>query len=266
MTTPPKRFCTHHWLPAACLANLLCFAPVHAQSPANALPSESDRALLTKERPRPPVVSPQYDGQAVPPPAGALILFQGNSLEAWKQDKPDPVTASKDARWKVEEDYFEVVPKTGNLRTKEMLRGDGHLHLEWATPAEVKGSGQGRGNSGVFIGGFPEVQVLDSWENETYPDGQAAALYGKYPPLVNASKKPGEWQSYDIVVERARTGEDGSTQKQRITVWHNGVLVHDHVELEGKQREGTLALQDHGNPVRFRNIWFQPFPSTTREP
>lgn len=243
---------------------MLCGTSIHGQAPSPLLPAQGEHPLPGKDRPRPPVVSPEYEGLVVPAPNGALVLFDGSSLDGWKQDKPDPITSSTAAQWKVEENYFEVVPKTGNLRTKEMLRGDGHLHLEWATPSEVKGRGQGRGNSGVFIGGFPEVQVLDSWENDTYPDGQAAALYGKHPPLVNASKRPGEWQSYDIVLERAQNEEDGSARKQRITVWHNGVLVQDHVELDGRQKEGTLSLQDHGNPVRFRNIWFHPYPAAKR--
>jgi hypothetical protein len=207
------------------------------------------------QRPRPEVVEPQYDGQPVKVPAGAVVLFDGSDLSRWRRQKPDPETGAVEAHWKVENGYFQVQPK-GGIETREPLRGDGHLHIEWATPAEVKGNGQGRGNSGVFVGGYPEVQVLDSWQNDTYPDGQASAFYGQYPPRVNASRKPGEWQVYDLVIERAR--QEGSPRKQRMSVWHNGVLVHENVEFDGNQKEGLLGLQDHGNPMRFRNVWFLP--------
>ncbi len=218
------------------------------------------------ERPRPEGVPPQYDGRRVPVPKGAELLFDGKSLENWKSRKLDPSKNSDAAGWTVvagEEGYFEVVPKTGPIQTRGVIVGDGHLHIEWATPSEVVGKGQGRGNSGVFIGGYPEVQVLDSFENDTYPDGQAAALYGMYPPRVNASRKPGEWQAYDIVIERAKERDGKVEHRQRISVWHNGVLVQDGVELDGKQQEGALELQDHGNPMRFRNIWFLPMGSAS---
>ena len=221
------------------------------------------------ERPRPEVVSPEYDGVRVPVPQGAVVLFDGRGLENWRSQKVDPAQNSDAAGWRVvAEDggYLEVVPKTGRIRTREMISGSGHLHIEWATPSQSKRSGQGRGNSGVFIGGYPEVQVLDSWENDTYPDGQAAALYGMYPPRVNASKKPGEWQAYDIVIERAHQKGGKIERRQRISVWHNGVLVQDAVELDGTQQEGVLELQDHGTPVRFRNIWFLPMNSVPASP
>src|SRR5690606_19816683 len=124
---------------------------------------------------------------------------------------------------------------------------------------EVVGKGQGRGNSGVFLGGFPEVQVLDSWQNDSYADGQAAAFYGHYPPTANASRPPGEWQSYDLLVERARPAtQDRPARKARITVLHNGVLVQYQREFDGTAQAGDLFLQDHSNPVRFRNIWLRP--------
>ena len=229
-------------------------------APATRLTPDGKWPVHSMERPRPEVVAPLYDGQPVKRPAGALAIFEGKGLAAWKQDKPDPVTNSDEARWKTENDYFEVVAKTGYLQTRDTLKGDGHLHIEWATPAEVVGKGQGRGNSGVFVGGYPEVQVLDSYENDTYPDGQAAAFYGQHPPLVNASRKPGEWQAYDIVIERAVLEKDKVVRKQRMSVWHNGVLVQDNVEFSGQSQDGVLRLQDHGNPMRFRNIWFNPYP------
>ena len=241
-------------------------APASAANPAPArkearMTPDGKWPVHSMERPRPAVVEPQYRGERVPDPAGAQILFDGKTLANWSGKKKDPASGGDAAEWKVvAEDggYFEVVPRTGAIRTRGVMVGDGHLHIEWATPAEVKGNSQGRGNSGVFIGGYPEVQVLDSWQNDTYPDGQAAALYGMYPPLVNASRKPGEWQAYDILIERAREKDGKVDQRQRISVWHIGVLVQDAVELDGRQKEGGLELQDHGNPMRFRNIWFRP--------
>ncbi len=212
-------------------------------------------------RPRPRVITPpgmstqEAPGKA---PSDAIVLFDGTDLAKWKRDKPTPEGDDK-APWKVENGYFEVVPRTGILRTREKIKGDTQWHIEWATPSEVKGNSQGRGNSGVFIGGMPEVQVLDSYENDTYPDGQAGGLYGQYPPMVNASRKPGEWQTYDIVVERPRKDETGKViRKARLTVIHNGIVVQWGRELDSGALEGDLALQDHGNPVRYRNIWVRP--------
>lgn len=203
------------------------------------------------ERPRPPVVEPKYDGAPVPAPQGAVILFDGKSLDSWKS-KGQP------AKWLLSDGFMQVVPGTGPLKCEIPLKGDGHLHIEWATPAEVKGEGQGRGNSGVFLDGFPEVQVLDSYQNDTYPDGQAAALYGKQPPLANACRKPGEWQSYDIVIRRAVIKDGKVVEKARLSVTHNGVLVQDAVEIDTRNESSQLEFQDHGNPMRFRNIWFKP--------
>jgi hypothetical protein len=213
------------------------------------------------ERPRPKVVPAEYDGTPVPPPAGAVVLLDGANLDKWKSSpKKGATNASDAAKWKLTEGFMQVVPGAGTVVTRETLKGNFHLHLEWATPAEVKGKGQGRGNSGVFIGGFPEVQVLDSWENDTYPDGQAAALYGRQPPLVNASRRPGEWQCYDIIVERAKVENGKIVKKAAITVRHNNVLVQDRFETDNRAQEGTLNFQDHGNPIRFRNIWYKPLP------
>lgn len=210
-------------------------------------------------RPKPPVVAPQYDGEPVPAPEGALVLFDGRDLSKWvsspRKDSPDQ---SDTPKWKVENGYAEIVGRAGSLKSRDVITGDVHLHVEWATPAKVEGKGQGRGNSGVYLGGFPEIQVLDSYENETYADGQAAALYGHYAPLVNASRRPGEWQSYDIIAERARVEHGRVVRKARITVRHNGVLVHDKVELDTRTMEGNITLQDHLNPVRYRNIWVLP--------
>lgn len=218
-----------------------------------------DKKAPEKAWPEPVVVEPKYDGQPVPAPEGSVVIFDGKDASSWKQ-QPDKREADQTDRfrWKVEGGYMEVVPRTGMVSTRERLITSSHLHIEWATPAEVKGNGQGRGNSGVFIEGFPELQVLDSYNNKTYPDGQAAAFYKRQPPAVNASRGPGKWQSYDIFIERAKVENGKVTQPATITVKHNNVLVQDQLEIPGAVQAGTLKLQDHLNPVRFRNIWFQP--------
>jgi hypothetical protein len=217
------------------------------------------------DRPAPRVVTPaETFSHLAKPPSDATVIFDGTNLENFeggKNGKPG---------WKVENGYMEVVGGTGSIQTKGKF-ADFQLHLEFATPAEVKGNSQGRGNSGVLFNGIYEVQVLDSFENPTYPDGQCAALYGQSPPLVNASKKPGEWQSYDIIWESPRWDADGKNVKRAaVTVIHNGVVVHHRKEYTGTtphQRNGDyskphppevfIQLQDHGNPMRFRNIWLR---------
>jgi len=218
------------------------------------------------ERPRPPVVA---TGPAAPPaqaPGDAVVLFDGGSLAEWQSADSGP------ARWVVREGYFEVAPGTGPIMSRRAF-GDVQLHLEWAAPSPPHGEGQDRGNSGVFLMGRYEIQVLDSYRNETYADGQAAAIYGQTPPLVNASRPPGEWQAYDIVFRRPRWGANGVVaDSARVTVFHNGVMVHDAVALTGPtahQRRPPyqphadrlpLLLQDHDHPVRFRNIWIRELP------
>jgi hypothetical protein len=203
-------------------------------------------------RPKPAVVDP---GPAPEKPAAvpsdAVVLFDGKDIAAeWEMNDKGQKVAPK---WEVKDGYATV--KGGSIVSKQKF-ADAQIHIEWATPAEVKGSSQGRGNSGVYLGGHGEVQVLDSWNNDTYADGQAGALYGKYPPLVNASRKPGEWQSYDIVIHMAKVDEKGAvTMPARLTVMHNGVLVHHAVETGSKAKDFNISLQDHGNPVRYRNIW-----------
>jgi len=216
------------------------------------------------KRPLPRVVDPGHaDAHMMPspPPSDAIILFDGKDLSKWfrtpRKEDPDK---SDTPKWKIENGYMEIVPRSGSLTTREKF-GSCQLHVEWATPAEVKGDGQGRGNSGFFIVGHPEIQVLDSCGNKTYADGSAAALYGQYPPLVNVSRKPGEWQTYNVIYEAPRL-EDGKVVKPAYyTVIHNGVLVHNHVEVPGNAVECPISLQDHLNPVRYRNIWLRPMKS-----
>jgi hypothetical protein len=217
-------------------------------------------------RPRPPVVRPAPRALPVPAPADAIVLFDGKDLSQWRSADGGP------AKWVMKDGAIESVPGSGYLHSARGF-GDVQLHVEWAAPAKVEGASQGRGNSGVFLMGLYEVQVLDSFENDTYPDGQAAAVYGQYPPLVNACRPPGEWQSYDILFRRPRFRPDGSlASPARITVLHNGVLVQDGVEPWGPTSwlqalpytahadRLPLAFQDHGNPVRYRNVWLRELP------
>lgn len=216
------------------------------------------------ERPQPRLVTAGASfSHMAPPPSDATVLFDGEDLSKW-------TGRGGEAKWKVENGYVEAVRGSGNIRTKEKF-ADFQLHIEFATPAKVEGNSQGRGNSGVLINGMYEVQVLDSYKNPTYPDGQAGALYGQTPPLVNASKPPGEWQSYDIIFESPRWDSDGKLIKSaNATVLHNGVLLHHKREYLGPSVHRALAsykmphppevfieLQDHSNPIRYRDIWIR---------
>ncbi|HZS07972.1 MAG TPA: DUF1080 domain-containing protein [Blastocatellia bacterium] len=211
----------------------------------------------------PPIVTP--GARPGDPPSDAIVLFDGKDLSAWKSLKD-----GGEAKWEVKDGAMVVARGTGDVVTKQEF-GDCQLHIEWATPAEVKGEGQGRGNSGVFLMGHYEVQVLDSYNNTTYFHGQAGAVYKQHAPLVNASRKPGEWQTYDIIFSKPEFDEQGKvTKRARVTVLHNGVLIQNNVEIYGETwhdrpalyipigTKGPLKLQDHGNPVRYRNIWVRP--------
>ena len=208
----------------------------------------------------PPVVDAGPPGGR---PADAIVLFDGKDLSSWENE------SGGSANWKVQDGYAEV-NGTGNVLTKDEF-GDVQLHIEWASPVEIRGEGQGRGNSGVYFQGRYEVQVLDSYGNKTYPDGQAAAIYKIAAPLANVSRKPGEWQTYEIIFRAPKPAANGKVEPGSLTVFHNGVLVQDHVSLKGEATtaakfsgatpQGPLMLQDHGNPVRYRNIWLRRLPS-----
>lgn len=221
--------------------------------------SVSDAGRWSKEQvtnERPAVVTPPghtTDSKPGAVPSDAIVFFDGRDLSKWKGRAKD---GNDGANWQVKDGFMEVVRGTGSIQTRIQVEGDCQWHIEWCTPAEVKGNSQGRGNSGVFIGGYPEVQVLDSFKNDTYPDGQASSLYKKSVTLVNASRGPGKWQTYDIICIREKKGADGKViQPGSITVLHNGVVTQFAVQEGGKAKSGGLSLQDHGNPVRFRNIW-----------
>jgi hypothetical protein len=219
-----------------------------------------------KERPHPRVIIPGTESTQEKPgraPSDAIALFDGKSLSGWA------TLDGQAAQWKLENGYMEVAPRTGNIVSREQF-GDCQLHVEWAAPSEVKGESQGRGNSGVFLMGLYEIQVLDCYDNPTYADGYTAAIYGEFPPLVNACRKPGDWQTYDIVWFGPRFDGDKLVCPARLTLFHNGILVHHNRELTGPTTHrqvlvykphpvvGPLVLQDHGDLVRYRNIWYRP--------
>jgi hypothetical protein len=214
----------------------------------------ADEYLSGKVWDEPKIVDPGPPGG---PPADATVLFDGTDLSAWEGGES----------WLIENGI--ATCRGGGITSKQSF-GDCQLHLEWAAPDVVIGEGQGRGNSGVYLMSKYEVQILDSFDNLTYFDGQCGAIYKQHPPLVNVCRKPGEWQTYDIVFHGPRFNEDGTLRDPAtITVLHNGVLIQDHFALEGATawdaapayaaHEGKLPLhiQDHGNPVRFRNIWIR---------
>jgi len=225
-----------------------------------------------KERPHPPVIQSSPYGQ---PPSDAIALFNGKDLSKWRSDR-----GGGEVKWTiVDDDYMVVPPKGGSIHTEQVF-GSCQLHIEWKTPEGVpaKVTDQSRSNSGVFFMGRYEVQVLDSYTdddyktNHTYADGQAAAIYGSHPPMVNACRKPGEWQTYDIAFVKPLFDSNGNCiRKARITVFHNGVCVHNNLDIEGTTShkvkaaytphgDGPIGLQDHGSPLAFRNIWIRPLP------
>jgi hypothetical protein len=224
-----------------------------------ALAVAQDAVPFPAPRVAPAVVTPGRT--SADPPSDAIVLFDGRDLSKWRS------ADGSAAKWLVRDGYVEVAPGSGEIVSTDSF-GDCQLHIEWATPSVVKGEGQERGNSGVFLMGRYEVQVLDSYQNETYFHGQAGAVYKQYAPLVNASRPPGQWQTYDIIFKAPKFDEQGKvTDRARVTVLHNGVLIQNNVEIYGityndrpalyiaHPAEQPLHLQDHGNPVRYQNIW-----------
>jgi hypothetical protein len=211
-------------------------------------------------RPKPPVVtSGATFSHGAPAPSDAIVLFDGSDFSHWEGEQGAP-------QWTLHEDYMEVKPHTGYIHTKEKF-GDFQLHVEFAEPTKVDDPG----NSGVYLQGLYEVQVYNSDDNPIYADGQCGALYGQSPPMVNACKKPGQWQTFDIIFEAARWNPRHELVRPAIvTVFHNGVLIHYQQQLLGPTGHriladyskelpatGPIALQEHGDPVRFRNIWIR---------
>jgi hypothetical protein len=266
-----------------CIALVLSgFLPAIAQSPPGdpnpGDPNPGDPKATEQWEPVPPVVSP--GGAAGSPPSDAIILFDGRNLDQW--------VATKDhspARWKVGNGALSVDKALGNIETKQLFRNY-QLHLEWRIPKDITGEGQLRGNSGVFLAstgpgdaGY-EVQILDSWKNKTYVNGQAASIYKQAPPLVNAMRAPGEWQTYDVLWTAPTFGADGTLKSPAyVTVFHNGVLVQNHVALSGETvyigkpayrpyQRAAIKLQAHGDPsapISFRNIWVRELADSVNE-
>jgi hypothetical protein len=235
-------------------------------------------------RPHPPVVSPAPQPGGAP--SDAIVLFDGKDLSKWTFDRRPTGGANRQmteemrARmkkamenapplgWKVADGYVEVVPRAGDMLTKEKF-GDAQLHVEFQMPENIQGKSQNRGNSGILLQSRYEVQVLDSYQSPTYADGQLGAVYGQWPPLVNAARKPGEWQSYDIVFEAPKFEGEKLVKPAYFTVFLNGLLLHNHKESMGpmvyrqvaqytpQPAEDSLMLQNHSQPVRYRNIWIR---------
>jgi len=235
----------------------------HAQlQPAKQTPESSELW-----NPVPRVVTPGKGSPAVSgftAPSDAIVLFDGKNLDQWVSGKDGKSAAP----WTVGDGAMTVAPKSGDIQTKQTF-GDYQLHIEWRTPAKVDRNGQGRGNSGIFMQGVYELQVLDSYNNPTYSNGQAGSIYKQTMPLVNAAVGPGEWQTYDVIYTQPHFNKDGQmTHPPYITVLHNGVLVQNHTAIQGTtpyvgqpknlpHGKGPISLQDHGNLVSFRNIWIR---------
>jgi hypothetical protein len=220
------------------------------------------------DRPHPPVVTPAATPGA--PPSDAVVLFNGKDLSQWAQAGKGADSGKIVApKWKVMDGYFEAAPGSGDLFTREKF-GDCQLHVEWQEPTTIRGTSQDRGNSGVYFMSRYEIQVLDAYQNPTYADGQAGAIYGQWPPLANPARKPGEWNTYDIVFEAPKFQGDALKEPAWFTVFYNGVVVHNRkaslgatvyrevAQYKRHEAKEPLLLQDHNHPVRFRNIWIRP--------
>lgn len=254
------------WRKCAITLFLLSFLPVAGMPQSLALAQSNSDTKLDKQwlpeltevwEPVPPIIAP---GEGTSPPSDAVVLFDGTELSQWES------LDGSQARWDVSGGVLTVRSGTGDIRTVRAF-GDVQLHIEWRTPSEVQGEGQGRGNSGIFLQEQYEVQILDSYDNITYSNGQAGSIYKQYVPLVNAARGPGVWQTYDIIYLAPVFGDNDMLVRPAImTVIHNGVLIQNHVELSGPtlyiglphysaHGKRSIQLQDHGNPTSFRNIW-----------
>jgi len=265
------------WLALAAIGAVLALASVGYAAASTGLPFYGDPpddhhpwAIHDQNRPQPKVVTPgtfstpEQPGQ---PPSDAIILFDGKDLSNWEADKPE----GGPSKWIVKDGAMECTPGSGQIRTKDKF-GDCQLHIEWAAPKDVKGDSQGRGNSGIYLEGICEIQVLDCYDNPTYADGAAGSVYGVNPPAANPLNPPGQFQVVDILFRRPIYEGDKCMDPGYVTVFLNGVLVQDHTQLEGSTGhmkrtkpgafpdKGPLKLQDHGNPVRFRNVWYRELP------
>jgi hypothetical protein len=256
---------------ASTVAAALCFGMVLQQkrdgyTDTPVLPGQKWKVHDT-ERPYPREVIPALKAGA--PPSDAIILFNGKDLTQWIQNDPgDDMSKAKPAKWKLIDSCIEVVPGSGSLYSKDKF-GDIQMHIEWQQDAKVTGSGQNRGNSGIYLMGMFELQVLDSYKANTYADGQAGAMYGQWSPMVNPMRKPGEWQTYDIVFETPKFQDGKLVSPAYVTLLFNGVVVHHRQKYYGPSAhrsiqdyfpmsaEGRISLQDHGpkEKLRFRNIW-----------
>lgn len=245
------------------LAPAVVLAQTAAQKPAPPMKPE----MTEYYTPVPKTVTPgAYTNGMMAAPSDAVVLFDGKDLSKWKSTKD-----GSEAKWKVENNAFTVNKGTGDIETKEQFQ-DYQLHIEWRIPQDIQGEGQARGNSGIFMQGIYELQVLDSYQNTTYVNGQAGSIYKQKPPLVNAMRKPGEWQVYDVIYTAPRFKEDGTLfSPAKITLLHNGVLTQNNFEIRGttpyiglpeyqSHAKGPIKLQDHGDPskpISFRNIWIR---------
>jgi len=247
------------WLCLAAVLAVCVGMPVFPQTSDLSREQIYARAAVTELwQPVPPVVQPGSGAGA--PPSDAIVLFDGQGLDAWE------AVSGGAAGWQVQDGMLVVKPGAGDIRTKAEF-SNVQLHIEWAAPVQVVGESQGRGNSGVFLMERYEVQILDSFDNPTYANGQAASVYKQHIPLVNAARPPGAWQTYDIVFNAPVFSDSGRiVRPATVTVLHNGVLVQNHVTLQGPTEfigepqysvhgPAPIKLQDHANPVRYRNIW-----------
>lgn len=256
-----KNYTVRLWtLVLACMTCVI----VNAQEKEYPKPGQMKPDMSEFWLPQPPVVTPG-DSYTIAPPSDAIILFDGKNLDAWKSSREE----GGPAQWTINSDgSFTVAPRTGGIETKEHFDSY-QLHIEWASPKVVKGESQGRGNSGIFMQGMYEVQVLDCYQNETYANGQTGSIYKQTPPLANAMRKPGEWNVYDIIYTAPVFKEDGTYRvPPTVTVIQNGVVLQNHTTILGTTEyigfpkvkphgAGPISLQDHGDLVSFRNIWLR---------